>query len=55
MSIDKELDSINSCLDALENQSTSLHEKVKEFLADAKTKREERPLDSSGTNDQSSK
>lgn len=41
LSIDKELDSINSCLDALENQSASLQDKVKEFLADVKNKRED--------------
>ena len=38
--IDKELDNLNSCMDALENQSTSLHEKVKEFLENVKCQRD---------------
>ena len=40
MSINQELDELTSFVDNLENQSTSLHEKVKDFLEAVKSSKE---------------
>ena len=40
MSINQELDELTSFVDNLENQSTSLHDKVKDFLEAVKSSKE---------------
>ncbi len=52
MAIDQELDALNSFVDNLENQSTTLHDKVKDFLETVKSEKAKNTSEKEGNQDQ---